>query len=112
MDKEKLIAIAKRAGWTFLQAFLATFLASVREGQAFSEVNWKMIFEVGIVSGLISVAKSWFVGVPEIKKPDGEMVINTTDPEKDVYRINVDAPLETLGEKKDIHLRVINEDEQ
>ena len=66
MDKEKVLAIAKRAAWTFLQAFLATFVASVHEGQTFGEVNWKLITEIAFMAGLISVAKSWIVGVPEV----------------------------------------------
>lgn len=65
MDNEKLMAIAKRAAWTFLQAFLAVFVASVTEGTPFSEVPWGHIFEVAVVAGMLSVAKSWLVGIPE-----------------------------------------------
>ena len=68
MDKEKVLAIFKRAAWTFLQAFLAVFVANVAEGTPFSEVSWGYIFEVAIVAGMLSVAKSWLVGVPEMPK--------------------------------------------
>lgn len=66
MDKEKVLAILKRAAWTFLQAFLAVFVANVTEGTPASEVAWGHIFEVAIVAGMLSVAKSWLVGVPEV----------------------------------------------
>jgi hypothetical protein len=65
MYNEKLIAIAKRAAWTFIQAFLAVFIANVTEGQAASEVPWGHIFEVALVAGILSVAKSFAVGIPE-----------------------------------------------
>ena len=71
MDKEKILAIAKRAAWTFIQAFLAVFVASVTEGTPFSEVPWGHIFEVAVVAGLLSVAKSWLVGIPESPKVEG-----------------------------------------
>ena len=67
MDNEKLLAIAKRAAWTFLQAFMAVFIANVTEGQAASEVAWGHIFEVAVVAGVLSVCKSFVVGVPESK---------------------------------------------
>lgn len=68
MDKEKVLAIAKRAAWTFLQAFLAVFVASVTEGTPASEVPWGHIIEVAVVAGMLSVAKSWLIGVPELPK--------------------------------------------
>lgn len=68
MEKDKLLAIAKRAAWTFIQAFLAVFVASVTEGTPFSEVPWGHIFEVAVVAGMLSVAKSWLVGIPEAVK--------------------------------------------
>lgn len=68
MDKEKWLAVLKRAAWTFLQAFLAVFVANVTEGTPFSEVAWGHIFEVAIVAGMLSVAKSWLIGMPESPK--------------------------------------------
>ena len=66
MDKEKVLAILKRAAWTFLQAFLAVFVASVTEGTPFSEVPCGHSLEVAVVAVMLSVAKSWLVGVPEV----------------------------------------------
>ena len=79
MDKEKVLAILKRAAWTFLQAFLAIFIANVHEGQAASEVAWAHVFEVALVAGLLSVAKSFVVGIPE-GVTDGTLNIDTKNP--------------------------------
>ena len=65
MDKEKVKAWLNRALWTFLQAFLAVLIAKVPEGSSFTNVSWVDILEVAIVAGVLSVAKSVLVGVPE-----------------------------------------------
>jgi hypothetical protein len=70
MDKEKVLAIAKRAAWTFFQAFLAVFIANVTSGMAFADVDWGHLFEVATVAGALSVAKSFMVGVPEVPSVD------------------------------------------
>ena len=44
-------------------------------------------------------------------KGDGEMIINTEDPEKDVYRLEVND-LSNLTEKKSITLKVVNEERE
>lgn len=66
MTKEKFRALAKRALWTFLQAFLAVVIAKVPEGSSFSAIGWKDILEVAFVAGILSVCKSALVGVPEV----------------------------------------------
>lgn len=68
MTNEKLKAFAKRAIWTFLQAFLAVLIAKIPEGSSFSAISWNEIFEVAFVAGLLSVAKSLVVGVPEVEE--------------------------------------------
>lgn len=65
MEKDKLLAIAKRAAWTFIQAFLAVIVANVTEGTPFSEVPWRHILDVALVAGILSVAKSFMIGIPE-----------------------------------------------
>lgn len=44
-------------------------------------------------------------------KGDGEMIINTEDPEKDVYKLEVND-LSNLAEKKSITLKVVNEEHE
>ena len=103
MDKEKVLAILKRAAWTFLQAFLAIFIANVHEGQAASEVAWTHIFEVALVAGLLSVAKSFVVGVPETVT-DGTLNIDKSN--NNVWQFDFDQDPSTFIDKKKIVLTV------
>ena len=66
MDKEKVKAFLNRALWTFLQAFLAVLIAKIPEGSSFSSIGWMDVLEVAVVAGILSVAKSMLVGVPEV----------------------------------------------
>ncbi len=68
MTNDKLKAFLKRALWTFLQAFLAVVIAKVPEGSSFSAISWVDVIEVAFVAGLLSVAKSLLVGVPEVNQ--------------------------------------------
>lgn len=40
------------------------------------------------------------------KKKDGALVIDTSDPEKDLYQLKIDVPLESLPKKKSIVLKI------
>lgn len=40
------------------------------------------------------------------KKKDGALVIDTSDPEKDLYQLKIDVPLESLPKKKSITLTI------
>lgn len=40
------------------------------------------------------------------KKKDGALVIDTSDPEKDLYQLKIDVPLESLPKKKLIVLKI------
>ena len=43
-------------------------------------------------------------------KGDGSIVVNTTDPEKDVYRLELNYPVTNLSEKKNVTFKINNED--
>lgn len=43
-------------------------------------------------------------------KGDGSIVVNTTDPEKDVYRLELNYPVTDLSEKKNVTFKINNED--
>lgn len=103
MNNEKVLAILKRAAWTFLQAFLAILIANITSGMAFSEVNWQHIFDVGVVAGILSVAKSWFVGVPEATT-DGTLNIDIKNP--NVWQFDFNQDPSTFHDKKRITLNV------
>ena len=104
INNDKLVAIAKRAAWTFVQAFLAVFVANVTSGMAFADVDWVKIFEVGVVAGLLSVAKSFLVGIPE-GSVDGTLHIDTSDPDKDTYLYEIED-LDSLKEKSTVTIKV------
>ena len=49
----------------------------------------------------------FFVGVWSMRvKKDGTIKINTTDPDKDVYSIVLDIPLEDIPKRSILHLDV------
>jgi len=41
---------------------------------------------------------------------DGSMIVNTTDPEKDVYRLSLNCPVAELSEKDSVTFKVTKED--
>lgn len=43
---------------------------------------------------------------------DGVMVVNSNDPEKDVYSLNLNCPVEDLSNKKEITFKVVSEDDE
>lgn len=42
---------------------------------------------------------------------DGTMVVDTTDPEKDIYQLNLNIPISQLGEKDQVVFKVENAEE-
>ena len=60
--------------------------------------------------GLAVVAVLTLIGLIALcirySKKDGCLMINTSDPKKDVYQIRVDTPLDDLPKKKTILLKV------
>ena len=59
-------ATLARAIWTIAQ----TFSGTVGAAAIFSEVDWVIVASASGVAGLLSIAKSIIVGVPEIE-PEG-----------------------------------------
>jgi len=78
MNKEEWIAFLRRALWTFAQAFCAVLITKIPEGSAFNQVGWMDILQVAFVAGILSVAKSFLVGVPEAGSYDGTLNIDKT----------------------------------
>ena len=103
MDKEKVKAWLNRALWTFLQAFLAVLIAKVPEGSSFTNVSWIDILEVAIVAGVLSVAKSVLVGVPE-GSTDGTLSIDINNPK--LWQFNFSSDPDTFSGKNSITLKI------
>lgn len=63
MSKEFIIALAKRALYTFAEVALSMLTV----GQAFTDVNWLHVLSVSGVAAIISILKGILVGLPEVK---------------------------------------------
>lgn len=101
--KEFIKASLIRAIWTMAQAALSM----ITIGMKFSEVDWRHVVSVSIVAGLYSLLKSIVVGVPEAYR-DGTLQVNTSNPDKDVYRMVFDSNLEELKGKNAVTFTVDN----
>lgn len=62
--KEFLIAALIRAIHTFAQAALGM----ITVGNAFADVNWLQVLSVSGVAAIVSILKSFAIGLPEVKK--------------------------------------------
>lgn len=61
-----------------------------------------------IIVILIIIIVSLSIVILRLKKRvDGELVIDTSDPEKDIYRLDLGENLEALGDKKTITLKIV-----
>lgn len=93
-----------RATKTFAQAIIGM----VAVGAAFDDVVWVRVLYVAIVAAFLSLLTS-ITGLPEVdsnRNIDGFLVVNTTDPTKDIYRLEIHEPLESLAEKSTVVLNV------
>lgn len=67
------------------------------------EIEVTLILTVFLICMLIFALKA------KTHKADGRMVINLTDPYKDIYKIELDIPLCELTSKKQLHLDIVTE---
>lgn len=95
-----LYAALIRAIKTMAQTALGMFTV----GAALSEVDWMYVLSVTVVSGIYSLLTSLATGLPETGT-DGTLQIDTTNNEKDMYRIVIDD-LDSIAEKKVVKLNV------
>ena len=95
-----LYAALIRAIKTMAQTALGMFTV----GAALSEVDWLYVLSVTVVSGIYSLLTSLATGLPETGT-DGTLQIDTTNSEKDMYRIVIDD-LDSIAEKKVVKLNV------
>lgn len=108
MNKEEWIAFLRRALWTFAQAFCAVLITKIPEGSAFNQVGWMDILQVAFVAGILSVAKSFLVGVPEAGSYDGTLNIDSENPRLWQFDFN-DDPI-AFSNKKTITFEVKSTD--
>ncbi len=92
---EYLLHALNRAIRTFCQVGVSM----VTVGQAFTEVNWPHIISVAVTAAVVSILMSIGKEVPEAKS-DGELQIDTNNPDKDVFRLDVGDLANITGKKK------------
>lgn len=62
-NKDLLVAAARRALWTFCEAFIGTIGPAV----LIEEVSWHYVLSASTLAAIISLAKSVVVGLPEVE---------------------------------------------
>lgn len=100
LTKEWAIAAATRAIKTIAQTALSMFTI----GAAFSEINWGYVVSVSLVAGIYSILTS-LAGLPETKT-DGTILVDTSNPNKDIYRMELNDGIDKLTEKSSVRFSV------
>ena len=69
--------------------------------------------EIGASLAAIDVFLGAILGISSHNyEGDGTMVVNTTDPEKDVYTLEYEGDLNDIAAKKSVTFKVVNGDEK
>lgn len=63
------------------------------------DIHWGIIVAVSLVAGSLSLFTSMIIKMPELAT-DGSLLIDTSDPEKDIYRLELNNTLDTLSHKQ------------
>lgn len=64
--------------------------------------------EIGATISAIDLFLGAILGISSANyKGDGTMIINTTDPEKDVYTLQYDGDLNDIADKKSVTFKVV-----
>lgn len=101
LTKEWLIAALIRA----LRTVAQTALGLITVGLALEETKWIYILSVAASAGIYSILTSIATGLPETST-NGTLQIDTTNDDKDIYRLDLDIDLDKLANKKNITLSV------
>jgi hypothetical protein len=94
----------RAAGIRAIKTFAQTLIGMIAVGAAFEDVVWVKILSVAGVATILSLLMS-LAGLPEVGS-DGTLVIDTKNPAKDVYSLELDKSLETLPTKKVVKFKV------
>jgi hypothetical protein len=95
LTKDFFIAAIVRAVRTFAQAALGM----VTVGAAMTEIDWVAVISVSGVAAIISILTSIVTGLPEAHT-DGKLLIDCSDPEKDIWRLQFDSDLDEIKNNK------------
>lgn len=68
-----------------------------------------MIDHILIISGwLIALIAMAVIHIRHNRKPDGAIVVNTDDPEKDTYTLELYIPFGELDRREDVKFKIIH----
>jgi hypothetical protein len=88
-----------------IRTMAQTALALISVGAAINEINWAQVASVSFVAGFASILTSLATKLPEVGT-DGVLEIDTANPEKDIFRINLNADPSALISKTRVTLIV------
>ncbi|HKL43237.1 MAG TPA: holin [Clostridia bacterium] len=101
LTKDWLWAALARAIKTTAQTALGLFTV----GSAFTEIDWIYIISVAGVAGIYSLLTSVATGLPEVTT-DGELLVDVTNPKKEIYLLDLSKTPEDIKARKYIRLKV------
>lgn len=89
----------KAAGIRAIKTLAQTAVATIGVSTAMGDVDWKMVLSASVLAAILSLLTS-IAGLPELTEYDGTIVVNESDPEKDVYTLEYNGDLNEIAEKK------------
>ena len=102
LTKEWLMAALMRA----LRTVAQTALSLITVGSAFEANDWLKVLSISGVAGIYSILTSFATGLPETTT-NGTLLIDTiSNPDKDIYRLDLDDDLDKLATQKTVTLIV------
>ena len=102
LTKEWFLAALMRA----LRTVAQTALSLITVGAAFEATDWLKVLSISAVAGIYSILTSFATGLPETVT-NGTLLIDTTsNPDKDIYRLDLDEDLDKLATQKTVTLIV------
>lgn len=99
-NKAWFMAAGVRAVKTFFQVLVSVWVVGAR----IESVDWVAALSVAGGAFVFSIITS-MAGLPELKT-DGTMTINTSDPKKDVYSLELNSPVADLANKSIVSFTV------
>lgn len=99
------------AGVRAIRTMAQVALGMITLGAAGSDIDWVNMISVSLVAGIYSILTSIATNLPELActtpaPTDGTLQIDTSDPVKDSYVLQVSTPLEDLNNKNTVIFKV------